>query len=261
MKIFILHEDPFNVKIFFLLDYFSVPMNFRKAITYYFEDCYGDEKLTRTPKIQSQIEAYWMYVVVCLLYLFTLFMVLSHSNFVLNKALEGSYIPVILFFLFWSYSLFTFISLRNSDPGIIPGLKYQEPEPIEKEEREEKSETLKERKKKKEEVLKQDIPERAKYCRKCEGYIAKYDHHCFWIGICVGEKNHYKFIRFLITQIVFIVVALIIAAHGFYLKIYQFQKLNQFQMPILLLISTLVILVGFFIGFFLVWLPVIMVNF
>lgn len=153
-------------------------MNCRTAITYYFEECYGDEQNSklpkRTPKIQSQIEAYWMYVVVCLLYLFTLFMVSTHSNFVLNKVIEGNYIYFLFFFLLWAYSLYSFIALRNSDPGIIPGLKWVD-EQKDEVKLEEKIETLKERKKKKEEPIKQDIPERAKYCRKCEGYIAKYD--------------------------------------------------------------------------------------
>jgi DHHC palmitoyltransferase len=37
------------------------------------------------------------------------------------------------------------------------------------------------------------LPYRAKYCNECEAVVAKFDHHCFWLGGCVGELNHGKF--------------------------------------------------------------------
>jgi hypothetical protein len=43
-------------------------------------------------------------------------------------------------------------------------------------------------------------PYRAKHCRECERCVRKYDHHCFWIGGCVGELNHRKFYLFLLFQ-------------------------------------------------------------
>ncbi|KEG13325.1 putative palmitoyltransferase ZDHHC12 [Trypanosoma grayi] len=45
-------------------------------------------------------------------------------------------------------------------------------------------------------------PLRAKHCEKCERCVRKYDHHCFWIGGCVGEANHLRF--YLLLTITFI---------------------------------------------------------
>lgn len=40
-------------------------------------------------------------------------------------------------------------------------------------------------------------PYRTKHCRICQCCVAKFDHHCFWIGGCVGELNHRRFISML----------------------------------------------------------------
>lgn len=45
-----------------------------------------------------------------------------------------------------------------------------------------------------------ELPFRARHCRDCNRCVRKFDHHCFWIGGCVGELNHYKFYLFLFLQ-------------------------------------------------------------
>mmetsp|Transcript_30267 Transcript_30267/g.29924 ORF Transcript_30267/g.29924 Transcript_30267/m.29924 type:complete len:198 (-) Transcript_30267:296-889(-) len=36
-------------------------------------------------------------------------------------------------------------------------------------------------------------PMRAKHCRDCGKCVALHDHHCPWLGICIGERNRRQF--------------------------------------------------------------------
>ncbi|KAI0697788.1 DHHC palmitoyltransferase-domain-containing protein [Cytidiella melzeri] len=48
-------------------------------------------------------------------------------------------------------------------------------------------------------------PMRAHHCRACGTCILKYDHHCPWIGQCVGARNHKFFVHFLQWAFIFCV--------------------------------------------------------
>jgi len=58
-------------------------------------------------------------------------------------------------------------------------------------------------------------PLRSKHCRVCKCCVATYDHHCPWLGTCVGEKNRRAFYFYLIFQGIFLSVACSIASNGY----------------------------------------------
>jgi len=45
-----------------------------------------------------------------------------------------------------------------------------------------------------------ELPLRCVHCNKCQRCIKTYDHHCYLIGSCLGENNHFVFVLFLFSQ-------------------------------------------------------------
>jgi len=110
--------------------------------------------------------------------------------------LGSGYVTVGVLLLFFTYS---FLHLAAwMDPGYLP--RSNEPCP------------------KQDEMTRSDgskycdtcriwRPPRAKHCRFCDACIEQFDHHCPWIGTCVGGRNYRYFIFFLFGISVYSVYA------------------------------------------------------
>eukprot|EP00921_Rhytidocystis_pertsovi_P009993 GHVQ01015976.1.p1 GENE.GHVQ01015976.1~~GHVQ01015976.1.p1 ORF type:complete len:294 (+),score=48.48 GHVQ01015976.1:545-1426(+) len=57
-------------------------------------------------------------------------------------------------------------------------------------------------------------PLRTKHCRQCNHCVLTFDHHCFFIGGCVGEFNMWRFYTFLLLQSVTLLSdSLVVSTH------------------------------------------------
>lgn len=58
-------------------------------------------------------------------------------------------------------------------------------------------------------------PLRTKHCNDCERCVSRYDHHCFFVGTCVGQRNHFLFWCYLLVQSFVIGWAFVMEMDGF----------------------------------------------
>ncbi|KAK9513554.1 hypothetical protein VZT92_027080 [Zoarces viviparus] len=121
------------------------------------------------------------------------------------------FIPVIGGVLF----LFVVISLLRTsftDPGILPRATPDEAADIEKQIDTSGSSTYRPPPRTKEILINQQVvklkycftckmfrPPRTSHCSLCDNCVERFDHHCPWVGNCVGKRNYRFFYSFIIS--------------------------------------------------------------
>ncbi|XP_067093924.1 palmitoyltransferase ZDHHC18a isoform X1 [Osmerus mordax] len=121
------------------------------------------------------------------------------------------FIPVIGGVLF----VFVIVSLLQTsftDPGILPRAKPDEAADIEKQIDTTGSSTYRPPPRTKEILINQQVvklkycftckmfrPPRTSHCSLCDNCVERFDHHCPWVGNCVGRRNYRFFYSFIIS--------------------------------------------------------------
>ncbi|KAL0491358.1 hypothetical protein AKO1_009872 [Acrasis kona] len=145
----------------------------------------------------------------------------------MDSILWDNFIVSIPFFALYCFSLYLLELLRFKDPGII-NKQPSNSEAITPQPCQEAITPLKQRTNTQEHSIEIEIPHhtpaktravgppRSKYCKVCEAQISKFDHHCVWIGNCVGEKNQLHFLSFLIIESIFLSFCAFLCGNSLY---------------------------------------------
>jgi palmitoyltransferase len=97
-------------------------------------------------------------------------------------------------------------------------------------------------------------PPRAHHCQSCQRCILKMDHHCPWMGTCVGLSNHAHFVRFLVYVVGCLVVNLVASTWWFLDNYYYIDHSNYVLLGgdwrLVLMVFTVTVSIGtvFFVG-------------
>ncbi|KAK8795010.1 hypothetical protein WA588_003861, partial [Blastocystis sp. NMH] len=58
------------------------------------------------------------------------------------------------------------------------------------------------------------MPPRSFHCRMCDCCVRGFDHHCPWVGNCIGIRNHFYFVGFMFSAVLVLFLGLVVASWG-----------------------------------------------
>ena len=77
------------------------------------------------------------------------------------------------------------------------------------------------------------LEDNSRYCLICQKYIKGFNHHCYWVGNCVGENNFNKFMFFICLCIANIgynlLLIIIYFMPAFLVKLFNKNEENEFD--------------------------------
>lgn len=59
-------------------------------------------------------------------------------------------------------------------------------------------------------------PPRSAHCYICDYCIEKFDHHCPWLGSCVGKKNYFLFMLYILVFGIHLVICIMACIMGLF---------------------------------------------
>lgn len=72
-------------------------------------------------------------------------------------------------------------------------------------------------------------PPLCSHCRRCDNCVFDFDHHCYWVGNCIGQRNHKAFVVFLLTALGVVCIFMALSAWDAGLVLHDIVHKNVFS--------------------------------